>query len=106
MSDIANKKLFENDRVTVWEMALEPGESTGVHTHTRDYFFQVLSGSTIQTLDRNGSALGEFTMETGSTHYFTIDGEDLIYGDIRVPATHEARNMGSERYYEILVELK
>jgi len=106
MSDIANKKLFENDRVTVWEMTLEPGDSTGVHTHTRDYFFQVLSGSTIETLDKDGGALGEFGMETGSTHYFKIDGDELIYGDIRVPATHEARNIGSERYDEILVELK
>jgi hypothetical protein len=66
----------------------------------------VISGSTIETLDSEGVSIGKFEMESGSTHYFDIDGEELIYGDIRVPATHEARNSGSDRYYEILVELK
>ena len=49
MADVATTKLFENDRVIVWEMVLEPGESTGVHTHQRDYFFHVLEGSTVGT---------------------------------------------------------
>jgi len=106
MSDIATKKLFENDRVVVWELALEPGESAGLHTHQRDYLFQVLSGSTLETFDEHGISLGELNFDTGSTHYLTLDGKELVYGEARFPATHEARNVGSNRYYEILVELK
>ena len=106
MSDIATKKVYENDKVIVWEMQLEPGESTGLHSHENTYFFHVLDGSTIDTLDKDGASLGTFPLEAGSTHYFSSDGDELIYGDLRLPATHEAKNIGAARYSEILVELK
>ena len=35
--DIGTKLLFENDRVRVWDLALAPGESTGMHRHENDY---------------------------------------------------------------------
>ena len=106
MSGVGTKKVFENDKVIVWEMTLEPGESTGQHTHENEYFFQVISGSTLETISADGVSLGEFEFATGSTHYLTLEGDELVYGDVRVPARHEARNVGSERYHEILVELR
>ena len=106
MSGVGTKKVFENDRVIVWEMTLAPGESTGQHTHENEYFFQVISGSTLETISSEGTSLGEFEFATGSTHYLKLDGDELIYGDVRVPASHEARNVGSSPYHEILVELK
>ena len=106
MSGVGTKKVFENDKVIVWEMTLEPGESTGQHTHENEYFFQVISGSTLETISSDGVSLGEFDVATGSTHYLTLEDDELVYGDIRVPARHEARNVGSGRYHEILVELK
>ena len=106
MSEVATTKLFENDRVIVWEMVLEPGERTGVHTHKRDYFFQVLEGSTLRTVDENGQSLGDFDFKSGSTNWLDIDGDELVYGKLRVPAKHDAENVGKQRYREILVELK
>ena len=106
MAGVGTNKVFENDKVIVWEMTLEPGESTGIHTHEHEYFFQVVSGSTLETIDSHGASLGEFDFATGSTHYLTLEGEELVYGDVRVPAQHEAKNVGSTRYFEILVELK
>ena len=106
MADVANKKLFENEKVIVWEMSLEPGQSTGVHTHEHEYFFQVLEGSTLDTISAGGEPLGEFEFETGSTNYLSLEGDELVFGDIRVPATHDAKNVGASRYSEILVELK
>jgi len=106
MSGVGTKKAFENDKVIVWEMTLEPGESTGLHTHEHEYFFQVVSGSKLETFSREGDSLGEFDFTTGSTHYLILDGDELVYGDVRVPAMHEARNVGTSRYHEILVELK
>jgi len=35
MADIATTKIFENDKIAVWEMVLEPGESTGVQLGER-----------------------------------------------------------------------
>jgi beta-alanine degradation protein BauB len=43
---IATKKIFENDKIAVWDMVLAPGESTGLHTHQHDYMFFVIEGST------------------------------------------------------------
>ncbi|MEM9624468.1 MAG: hypothetical protein AAF993_22700 [Pseudomonadota bacterium] len=106
MADVGNKKLFENDRVVVWELLLEPGESTGVHTHRHDYFFQVLEGSTLRTLTSDGESLGDFDFATESTVWLDSDGDALVFGDSRVPATHSAVNVGDRRYREILVELK
>ena len=56
MADVATSKLLENDKVTVWEMVLEPGESTGVHTHEHSYIIQVLEGSTLEATDAEARA--------------------------------------------------
>jgi len=106
MSDIATKKIFENDKIAMWEMVLEPGESTGVHTHSHDYLFYVLEGSTAEVTDRQGNPLGKFEMKAGDTMSFRLEGQGLVAGDLRIPATHSARNIGSTRYREILVETK
>jgi mannose-6-phosphate isomerase-like protein (cupin superfamily) len=106
MADVGNRKLFENDRVIVWELLLEPGESAGLHTHLNDYFFQVLEGSTLRTVDERGNALGDFDFETDSTVWIGVEGDEVVLGEVRAPATHDAVNVGSTRYREILVELK
>ena len=46
MAEIGTKKIFENEKFALWEMVLEPGERTEVHTHSHDYVFYVLEGST------------------------------------------------------------
>ena len=42
--DIGTRLLFENDRVRVWDLALAPGESTGMHRHENDYLYVVIGG--------------------------------------------------------------
>ncbi len=37
--EIATKLVFENERVRVWEMHLEPGERVPFHCHRTPYFF-------------------------------------------------------------------
>ena len=106
MADVATTRLFENDKVIVWDHLLEPGESGGLHTHYHDYFAHVLEGSTMAVTDIDGVTLGEFPVETGSTLWVTVQGDDAVMGDLHFPATHEATNTGSNRYREILVELK
>ncbi len=106
MPDIATKKIFENDKVSVWEMVLEPGESTGVHTHSQDYLFYVIEGSTAEVTDEDGKPIDTFELKTGDVMSFRLEGRDLVGTDLRIPATHSARNVGSGRYREILVETK
>ena len=106
MADVATKKILENDKIVVWEMTLEPGEATGVHTHTRSYMLHVIEGSTVDTLDTSGNSLGAVEAEAGHTVYFELQGDELALGERRFPATHDAKNIGSTRYREVLVEFK
>lgn len=106
VAEIATKKLFENDKIAVWEMVLEPGESSGVHTHSNSYLFYVLEGATCEVLDKEGQSCGALTMEPGFTMFFQMQGKELIAGDFRIPLTHSARNIGETRFREILVESK
>lgn len=106
MAEVATKKLFENDNVIVWEMVLEPGESSGVHTHSHSYVFSVLEGSTCEVLDKDGESCGSLTMEPGFTLHFQLQGKELVSPDFRIPVTHSARNLGKSRFREILVETK
>jgi hypothetical protein len=106
MADIATKKIFENDKVSVWEMVLEPGECTEVHTHSHDYVFYVLEGSTGEVMDKHGNSVGKLEMKAGDSYFFRLIGQELVSGEFRIPVTHSARNVGTTRFREILVESK
>ena len=106
MSEIATTKIFENDKIALWEMVLEPGESTGVHTHTHDYVFYAIEGSTAEVTDEDGNHLCTLEIKAGETMVVRLEGQELVAGDLRIPATHNARNVGTTRYREILVETK
>ena len=106
MADIATKKIFENEKLSVWEMVLDPGERTEVHTHSHDYLFYVLEGSTGEVSDKDGNVVGALEMKAGDSYFFRIEGQELVSGDFRIPLTHSARNVGSTRFREILVESK
>jgi len=45
--DVATKLLFENDRVKVWELDLEPGQTSDLHEHHHDYVLVQLEGDKI-----------------------------------------------------------
>lgn len=109
MAGVGSKKIFENDRIVVWEFVLEPGESTPTHTHEHDYVWHVLEGSKLETFDGSGNSIGAFHSSTGATFAFQCVGDELVSTDakgLRGPATHSARNAGPTRYREILIEMK
>ena len=106
MADVATTKLLENEKVTVWEMVLEPGESTGVHTHEHSYIIQVLEGSTLEATDADGNSAGSLELNEGETYWVPVENGEVVLGDLRAPATHNAKNVGANRYREILVEVK
>ncbi len=109
MGEVGTTKVFENDKIIVWEFVLEPGEETPVHTHKHDYVFYVLDGAPLAVSDADGNDLGVFDATSGSVFPLNIDGDELVSADDkghRVPATHKARNAGTTRYREILVESK
>jgi beta-alanine degradation protein BauB len=44
--EVGTTVWFENDRIRVWEILLQPGERGPFHAHTRNYFWTVVEGST------------------------------------------------------------
>lgn len=106
MADVATTKLLENDKVIVWDLLLDPGESTGAHTHEHDYVVHVIEGSTLRATDGNGENPTDVPLEANDTFYFTLKDGAAASGGLRTTATHDAENIGPGRYREIMVEIK
>ena len=109
MSGVGTRVVFEDDRIKVWELELGPGQKTAIHTHTMDYMFYVISGSSLEILDEEDNRIGVFDYKDGDVLPLQLEGDELVViGDesLRVPATHAARNVGDKFYRELLVEEK
>jgi hypothetical protein len=106
MAEVASKRLLENDKVIVWELLLEPGESTGVHCHELDYIVHVIEGSTLLATDGGGGSPAEVALEADDTFYFSVSDGIATAGGLQTTATHDAKNVGTGRYREIMVEIK
>jgi mannose-6-phosphate isomerase-like protein (cupin superfamily) len=93
LGDVANRFKFENERVKVWEMLLEPGESSDLHHHSMDYMLIILEGESIDA-----------DFDNGKTIQLPVHAGQVIY----VPKgnTETAINRSKVRYREILIELK
>jgi quercetin dioxygenase-like cupin family protein len=95
-SEVGTKLLFENERVRVWDLRLAPGQSTGMHRHTTDYFYIVIGDGTLARVDADGSRRPAKPMSDGEVHWRPVTGEDI----------HEAVNVGDREWRNIVVELK
>ncbi|HEX2886650.1 hypothetical protein [Vineibacter terrae] len=111
MAGVGTEKVFENDKVIVWNFVLAPGEETPMHTHEHAYMWYAIAGAPLQIYDEHGNDLGVFDVPTGGI--FSLKLEDGFLEVLsengkgaRVPATHKARNIGKTAYREVLVEYK
>jgi quercetin dioxygenase-like cupin family protein len=93
LGDVANKLLFENELVRVWEMSLAPGERSDRHRHDHPYLLCVVDGSRIDA-EIEGVGHVEIPVQPGSV-FFVPPG-----------ATETAINGSGEHFREILIELK
>ena len=111
MAGVGTEKIFENDKVILWNFTLAPGEETPIHTHEHSYMWYAIEGAPLQVFDEQGNDLGTLEVPTGAVYSLKLeDGFLEVISDIakgaRVPATHKARNAGSTPYRELLVEYK
>jgi hypothetical protein len=99
LGGVGTRVLFENERVRVWEMRLEPGARSAVHRHDLDYLLVFLEGDRIRVEpepDTEGpyrEAL-EFPVPVGHAVYVERGGVET------------AVNSGDAPYRELLIELK
>jgi quercetin dioxygenase-like cupin family protein len=93
LGDVANKLLFENELVRVWEMNLAPGERSDRHRHDLPYLLCILEGTRVDA-EVEGRGHVEIPVQPGSV-FFVPPG-----------ATETAVNNSRDRFREILIELK
>ena len=93
LGGVASTVIFEDDRIRIWEMTLEPGESSDWHHHGHDYYLAILSGDRVAGVSKDSFQVFGIP-ETGNT-------VGVAHG-----STEWALNVGQKTYREILFELK
>ncbi len=93
LGEIASTVLFENDRVKIWNLIVEPGTSSDWHLHGRDYVTVVVEGEGLTVEFEDGS----------KEDSPSVVGRWRYHGEHKV---HRVINNGDTRYKNVLVELK
>lgn len=99
IGDVADRVLFEDDNVRIWEMKLEPGEHSDLHRHDHDYYLIILSGDLVA---------GVMPKDTTAPMPWFVGKVPPQGNTVGVPkgGTEWAYNVGEQTYHEFLVELK
>ncbi len=97
VGNVADRVLFEDENVRIWEMKLEPGEHSDLHHHEHDYYLVIFSGDLVAGVPPVGNPMDMFVgivPPEGNT--------------VPVPkgGTEWAVNVGEKTYHEVLIELK
>ena len=93
LGDIASVLLCENERVRIWNLIVEPGESSPWHVHDHDYLTVVLEGGALTVESADGTS-DELSVEVGDWKY--ASGHQV----------HRVVNKTNLRYKNVLVEFK
>jgi hypothetical protein len=99
LGNVGTKLLFENDRVRIWELRLEPGEDSAAHRHDLDHVLIQVSGDRI-------AVQPEPDTEGPYRDYLEADVVPGAAVYVRRGGVETARHVGSQPYHEVIVELK
>jgi len=95
---VGTHRLFENDRVRVWDLRLKPGDRLGRHIHKVDNFFVMLSGGLIR-----------FENPDDSTDFKDVQFVDDRVTFVNVPPEgkidNRLENIGTKAHRNLLIEL-
>src|SRR3984893_14909219 len=94
--DVGTHLWFENDRIRVWEVRLQPGERGPFHSHTRRYFWTVVDGG----IGRQRSADG-----TVITREYHVGDNNYSEHSPAEPMIHDFENAGDSPIRFVTVEL-
>ena len=97
--DIATRLLFENDRVRIWQLKLEPGGESDLHRHELDHILVQIAGDRIAVVP-DADTEGPYDQYLEAP---VVPGQTIF---VQRGGVETARNVGRERYREIVIELK
>ena len=93
---VGTSRLFENDRVRVWEVRLAPGERTPFHAHTIRYFWTCVDAGVGRQRYADGT-MKTLRYGTGGTMYSEHSSGS--------PMLHDLENVGETPLRFVTVEL-
>jgi beta-alanine degradation protein BauB len=99
LGGVGTNVVYEDDRVRVWRLKLAPGESSPIHRHELDHLLIQVRGDRIAVIPEP---------DTQGPYKETLEAEVVPGAVVRVPrgGVERARNVGSDPYLEVIVELK
>ena len=95
VGNVAQRVLFEDDKVRIWDMRLEPGEGSDLHLHEHDYYLAMLEGDMIG---------GVSPKETGLEPFAAKLPPGGVTVSIPKGSLEWSVNVGRETFYEIVIE--
>jgi quercetin dioxygenase-like cupin family protein len=95
-TQVGMRVLYENERVRVWRIELEPGDRVPFHTHRNPYVWICTDGTT-----------GAHRENDGKEQLFDYHPDEIDYLPIRPgeKLIHDLENVGDARLGFIVVEL-
>lgn len=101
LNRVGDRIVFENERVRVWELSLEPGAESHVHEHPHDYLMICIEGDRIAAEASPGQdapygPAGDYVdIPTHPGHVVFVEGG----------VNENAINSGTKPYRNLVVEL-
>ncbi|HJQ91780.1 MAG TPA: hypothetical protein VJ950_08735 [Acidimicrobiia bacterium] len=94
--EVGTTMWFENDRIRVWEILLQPGERGAFHSHVTNYFWTVVEGSRgLQRFSDGTFVVRDYLV--GETKYLEHTPETALI--------HDLENVGNSTLRFVTVEL-
>lgn len=94
---VGSELVFENYRLRIWNMTLEPGEKMPVHRHVLDYFWTAVTSGRFLQRNHDGTTY-ESDYNAGVTHYYEVKEGEF--------ALHNLENVGDTTMIFTTVEFK
>lgn len=96
---VGQRVVYEDDRVRVWDIVLEPGGYFGLHTHEHDYLIVTLEGARCKTQELQADG-------TWVEVYFDFEAGDVVPVFANGGQTHRLFSTDDKRFVNRLIELK
>ena len=93
--NVGTTLLFENDRLRVWDLTLEPDQSCELHQHVYDYVFVNVTSAEVE-LHEPGQAPLARSLDEGFVQYMVVGQQGQ--------RPHQLRNAGTSTLRQILIE--
>jgi quercetin dioxygenase-like cupin family protein len=78
---VGTRLLFENERIRVWDVTLEPGERLPFHRHRTSYFYRCEAGGTVRVRTPDGEE-AVYESPRDEVHFHAIGPDDLVVHDL------------------------